>query len=99
MEETKVITLNKQIESNDGKEAYIEIHLREPALIEVEQFYEMDKKSNPLAAMRLLITLVSGVPETVLKKMAITDFRQCEAFLTAFLAYTPSNNGSDSRRK
>ncbi|PHM22909.1 phage tail assembly protein [Xenorhabdus budapestensis] len=95
MEKTKVIQLSKPIESNGGKEVYPEIHLREPCLIEVEQFYEMDKKSNPLAAMRLLIALVSSVPETVLKKMAISDFRQCEAFLTAFLAYTPSNNGSD----
>lgn len=95
MEKTKVIQLVKQIESNDGKEVYQEIHLREPVLIEVEQFYEMDKKSNPLAAMRLLIALVSPVPETVLKKMAITDFRKCEEFLTGFLAYTPSNNGNN----
>ncbi|OTA14317.1 hypothetical protein Xvie_03836 [Xenorhabdus vietnamensis] len=95
MEKTKIVILGKQIESNDGKEVYTEIHLREPALFEVEQFYEMDKKSNPLAAMRLLITLVSSVPETVLKKMAISDFRQCEVFLTHFLAYIPSSNGND----
>ncbi|MDE9443343.1 phage tail assembly protein [Xenorhabdus bovienii] len=95
MEKTKVIILSKQIESNDGKEVHTEIHLREPTLFDVEQFYEMDRKSNPLAAMRLLIALVSPVPETVLKKMAITDFRECEVFLTHFLAYSPSNNGSD----
>ncbi|MDE1476238.1 phage tail assembly protein [Xenorhabdus bovienii] len=95
MEKTKVIILSKQIESNDGKEVYTEIHLREPALFDVEQFYEMDRKSNPLAAMRLLIALVSPVPETVLKKMAITDFRECEVFLTHFLAYSPSSNGKD----
>ncbi|MDE9437494.1 phage tail assembly protein [Xenorhabdus bovienii] len=95
MEKTKVIILSKQIESNDGKEVYTEIHLREPALFDVEQFYEMDRKSNPLAAMRLLIALVSPVPETVLKKMAITDFRECEVFLTHFLAYSPSSNGND----
>ncbi|MDE1494894.1 phage tail assembly protein [Xenorhabdus bovienii] len=99
MEKTKVIRLSTPIEDNAQKIIYEEIHLREPALFDVEQFYEMDRKSNPLAAMRLLIALVSPVPETVLKKMAITDFRECEAFLTDFLAYTPSNNGSDSRRK
>ncbi|KLU15133.1 MULTISPECIES: phage tail assembly protein [Xenorhabdus] len=97
MEKTKIVELSQPIESNDGKEVYQEIHLREPTLIEVEQFYEADRKSNPLAAMRLLISLVSQtrITDTVLKKMAITDFRECEAFLTRFLAYTPSNNGSD----
>ncbi|MCP9269884.1 phage tail assembly protein [Xenorhabdus sp. XENO-1] len=95
MEKTTVIRLSTPIEDKVQKIIYEEIHLREPALFDVEQFYEMDRKSNPLAAMRLLIALVSPVPETVLKKMAITDFRECEAFLTGFLAYTPSNNGSD----
>jgi hypothetical protein len=97
MEKTKVVVLSKPIESNDGKEVYQELHLREPALFEVEQFYEMDRKSNPLAAMRLLIALTSEVQitDTILKKMAITDFRECEAFLTRFLAYTPSNTGND----
>ncbi|PHM60620.1 hypothetical protein Xsto_03819 [Xenorhabdus stockiae] len=97
MEKTKIVQLSKPIESNDGKEIYQEIHLREPTLIEVEQFYEADRKSNPLAAMRLLIALVSQtqLTDTVLKKMAITDFRECEVFLTSFLAYTPSDSGSN----
>ncbi|CDL79997.1 phage tail assembly protein [Xenorhabdus cabanillasii] len=51
MEKTKIIQLSKPIESNNGKEVYQEIQLREPALIEVEQFYETDRKSNPLAAI------------------------------------------------
>ncbi|CDH24977.1 phage tail assembly protein [Xenorhabdus bovienii] len=75
MEKTKVIRLSTPIEDNAQKIIYEEIHLREPALFDVEQFYEMDRKSNPLAAMRLLIALVSPVTETVLKKMAISDFR------------------------
>ncbi|WP_426576607.1 phage tail assembly protein [Xenorhabdus stockiae] len=95
MEKTKVVQLSRSIESNNGKEVYQEIHLREPVLIEVEQFYEADRKSNPLAAMRLLIALVSSIPETVLKKMVISDFRECEAFLTRFLAYTPFDSGSN----
>ncbi|WP_232326210.1 phage tail assembly protein [Xenorhabdus hominickii] len=76
MEKTKVVQLSRRIESNNDKEVYEEIHFREPVLIEVEQFYEMDKKSNLLAAMRLLIALVSPVPETVLKKNGYHRFSQ-----------------------
>ncbi|WP_416777829.1 phage tail assembly protein [Xenorhabdus budapestensis] len=97
MEKTKVITLSKQIESNDGKEVYTEIHLREPCLIEVEQFYDAQVKNpnSSLPAMRLLIALVSNIPESILKKMAITDFNVCREFLTNFLVYTPSGDGSN----
>ncbi|WP_237387333.1 phage tail assembly protein [Xenorhabdus sp. Sc-CR9] len=96
MEKTKIVQLSKRIESNDGKEVYTEISLREPCLIEVEQFYEAQAKntSSSLPAMRLLIALVSGVPETVLKKMAITDFNVCREFMTGFLVYIPSGDGS-----
>nr|WP_222941839.1 phage tail assembly protein [Xenorhabdus indica] len=89
--------MSKPIESNGGKEVYEEIHLREPALIEVEQFYEAQSKNSHsiLPAMRLLIALVSGIPETVLKKMAISDFNICREFLTSFLVYAPSNSGSN----
>ncbi|QTL41021.1 phage tail assembly protein [Xenorhabdus budapestensis] len=98
MEKTKVITLSKPIESNGGKEVYTEIHLREPCLIEVEQFYEAQAKNpnSSLPAMRLLIALVSAVPETVLKKMAISDFNQCREYLLVFLSGNlDSNSGSD----
>ncbi|PHM22918.1 phage tail assembly protein [Xenorhabdus budapestensis] len=97
MEKTKVITLSKPIESNGGKEIYPEIHLREPCLIEVEQFYEAQAKNpnSSLPAMRLLIALVSNIPESILKKMAITDFNVCREFLTNFLVYTPSGDGSN----
>lgn len=84
---TKTITLSKPLESNDGKVRYEEVNLREPCLIEVEQFYDVQNKaSNSLPGMRRLISLVSEIPETELKKMAITDFKQCRDFLTPFLA-------------
>ncbi|WP_338803575.1 phage tail assembly protein [Xenorhabdus griffiniae] len=97
MEKTKIVQLSKLIESNNGKEFYEEIHLREPALIEVEQFYEAQSKNahSILPAMRLLIALVSGVPESVLKKMAISDFNVCREFLMGFLVYTPSEVGNN----
>ncbi|AOM40492.1 phage tail assembly protein [Xenorhabdus hominickii] len=98
MEKTKVVQLSKPIESNDGKEVYTEIHLHEPALIEVEQFYDAQAKSpnSSLPAMRLLIALVSNIPESVLKKMAITDFNVCREYLLVFLSGNPDfSSGSD----
>ncbi|WP_445494052.1 phage tail assembly protein [Photorhabdus sp. SF281] len=86
LETTKTIVLNTPIESNDGKVRYEQIDLKEPVLIQVEQFYEVQSKSaSSLPSMRLLISLVSGVPESVLKKMAISDFSQCQEFLLGFL--------------
>ncbi|WP_340611998.1 phage tail assembly protein [Xenorhabdus bharatensis] len=97
MEKTKIVQLSRSIESNNGKEVYQEIHLREPFLIEVEQFYDAQAKNpnSSLPAMRLLIALVSSIPESVLKKMAITDFNICREFLTNFLVYIPSGDGSN----
>lgn len=93
METTKTITLSKPLESNDGNTRYDEINLREPCLFEVEQFYnEMDKTVGSLPAMRLLIVLVSGVPDQVVKRMAISDFVECRDFLMDFLTLTPGKN-------
>ncbi|EMT5674429.1 phage tail assembly protein [Morganella morganii] len=93
METTKTITLSKPLESNDGKVRYEEVNLREPCLFEVEQFYnEMDKTIGSLPAMRLLIVLVSGVPDQAVKRMAISDFVECRDFLMGFLTLTPGKN-------
>ena len=86
LEKEKIIILGKALESNDGKVRYEEVSLREPVLIEVEQFYEVQNTTrNSLPAMRRLICLVSNIPETELKKMAITDFKQCRDYLLPFL--------------
>ncbi|MGO2334292.1 phage tail assembly protein [Providencia sp.] len=96
MEKTKVINLSTAIESNDKKERYEKIHLKEPVLIQVEQFYERQAQSaSSLPAMRLLISLVSQVPETEIKKMSITDFVQCKDYLTYFLEFESSMSGSN----
>lgn len=87
LEKTKVITLSKMLEDKTQKTGWEQIELREPALIEVEQFYEKEAKASPLAAMRLLISLVSGIPESVLGPMAFTDYRACEGYLLGFLTY------------
>lgn len=95
IEKTKVITLTTPIESNDGKVRYEEICLKEPVLIQVEQFYaEQAKSSSSLPAMRLLIVLISEIPDPVIKKMSITDFAVCRDYLQRFLAFNPSEHGN-----
>lgn len=85
LEKTKIIPLSKMLEDKTQKTAWEQIELREPVLLEVEQFYDKEAKASPLAAMRLLISLVSGVPESVLGRMAFTDYQECEEYLLGFL--------------
>ncbi|MDE9477022.1 phage tail assembly protein [Xenorhabdus bovienii] len=98
MKKTKVIRLSTPIEDNAQKIIYEEIHLREPCLIEVEQFYDAQAKNSnsSLPAMRLLIALVSGATETALKRMSITDFNQCREFLMVFLSGNLDSNIGDN---
>ncbi|WP_338860086.1 phage tail assembly protein [Xenorhabdus griffiniae] len=98
MEKTKIIRLDTPIEDKGQKITYEELHLREPCLIEVEQFYDAQAKNlnSSLPAMRRLIALVSGATETALNRMSISDFNQCREFLLVFLSGKPDfNSGSD----
>lgn len=95
IEKAKTFTLNTPIESNDGTVRYETITLKEPVLLQVEQFYaEQAKSPSSLPAMRLLIVLVSGIPDPVIKKMSITDFAICRDYLQRFLAFNPSELGN-----
>ncbi|XVH45945.1 phage tail assembly protein [Providencia hangzhouensis] len=96
IEKSKTFTLNTPIESNDGSTRYETIDLKEPVLLQVEQFYaEQAKSASSLPAMRLLIVLVSGIPDPVIKKMSITDFAICRDYLQRFLAFNPSEHGNN----
>lgn len=95
IEKKKTFTLSTPIESNDGTVRYETIDLKEPVLFQVEQFYaEQAKSPSSLPAMRLLIVLVSDIPDSIIKKMSITDFVVCRDYLQSFLAFNPSANGS-----
>lgn len=95
IEKEKTFTLSTPIESNDGSIRYESIDLKEPVLFQVEQFYaEQAKSPSSLPAMRLLIVLVSGIPDPVIKKMSITDFAICRDYLQRFLAFNPSESGN-----
>lgn len=94
IERTKRIILNKKLEHEAAKTTYEALDLREPTLIEVESFYNKSKEASGLAAMKLLISLVSGgIPESVISRMAFTDYKQCEEFLDSFLSYTTKQTG------
>lgn len=93
--DTLTVWLKKGIEDNTGNIVYDKLTLEEPALMQVEQFYDMQRKENALVAMRLLISLVSGVPESIIRRMKYTDFRRCEEFMTDFLTWKPSGGGGN----
>lgn len=92
LEQTKTITLSKPLEQANVR--YEQIDLKEPVLSEVEQFYEMQRSKNGMSAMKLLISLNSGLTERVLGSLAYTDYRKCEDYLMGFLTFTPSEDGS-----
>lgn len=85
MEET--IPLGKPITDNATKQEWAEITLKEPVLIQVEQFQDkLRNTNNSVTATRLLISLVSGVPENALKYMLLSDFKKCDAWLNRFFS-------------
>jgi len=90
LERSKTIILVKPISDNSGKQTWKSIDLHEPALAEVQQFQDEGKKGDPLNAMALLITLLSGIPREVIKKLAFTDYKACEVYLLGFLMYSPT---------
>ncbi|UAN61538.1 phage tail assembly protein [Serratia sp. JSRIV006] len=94
LEEAKTITLKKPLETAGGKLVYSELELKEPVLVQAEQFYERREQKGALNAMRLLISLVSGVPEGPLANMHFTDYKRCEVYMLGFLSFDPSKDGS-----
>ncbi|PBI78633.1 hypothetical protein A9993_02370 [Rahnella victoriana] len=88
-EKSIVIPLDKPLADAGGKLVWESIPLHEPALIEVNQFFEKQKTEGALAAMGLLISLLSGIPPQVVKRIPFTIFKQCEVFLLTFLNYSP----------
>ncbi len=90
LERNKTITLVKPVSDKSGNQTWESIDLHEPALIEVQQFYNEQAKTGSLGGMGLLITLLSGIPQEVVKKLAFTDYKACEEYLLGFLNYSPT---------
>lgn len=87
LERVKIIPLIKPLEDTTKKITYPELELKAPTLSQAEQFYEKQAASTPLAAMRLLIALVTDTRESVLQPMDFIDFRKCEEYLLSFLTW------------
>lgn len=87
LERVKIIPLVKPLEDTTKKMTYPELELKAPTLSQAEQFYEKQAASTSLAAMRLLIALVTGTRESVLQPMDFIDFRKCEEYLLSFLTW------------
>lgn len=92
LDKTKTVMLCQALKVGDM--CYEQLDLKEPALAEVEQFYDVQRAKNSMAAMKLLIALNSGVTEKALGAMAFTDYRKCEDFLMSFLTFNPSTDGN-----
>lgn len=97
LEKTKVIPLSKNLKMGDV--IYEHIDLKEPCLSDVEEFYSIQEAKNTMAAMKLLIALVSGISERTLSPMAYTDYLRCEDYLVGFLTWSPSKAGSSQPPK
>jgi hypothetical protein len=89
IERTKVIPLIKPLADEVQKTRYEQLELKAPTLSQAEQFYEKQASSTSLAAMRLLIALVTDTRESVLQPMDFIDFRKCEDYLLGFLTWKP----------
>ena len=89
LERVKIIPLVKPLEDTTKKMTYPELELKAPTLSQAEQFYEKQAASTSLAAMRLLIALVTDTRESVLQPMDFIDFRKCEEYLLSFLTWKP----------
>ncbi|HDT2308036.1 TPA: phage tail assembly protein [Citrobacter braakii] len=87
LERVKIIPLVKPLEDTTKKITYPELELKAPTLSQAEQFYEKQAASTSLAAMRLLIALVTDTRESVLQPMDFIDFRKCEEYLLSFLTW------------
>ncbi|MGC8343668.1 phage tail assembly protein [Pantoea ananatis] len=94
LERSTVISLSVPLSSDALKQTWESLPLRAPVLAQVEQFYEAQAKRGSLSAMRLLLSLTSGVPESVLSGMDFLDYRKCEEYLLGFLSWKPSGDGS-----
>ncbi len=92
LERSKTITLVKPISDNSGKQTWETLDLTEPVLSNVIQFYDEQKKAGSLNAMALLITLLTGIPREVVKKLAYTDYQDAEAYLLGFLNRSPTED-------
>ena len=89
LERTKIIVLTTPLEDAAQKTRYEQLELKAPTLSQVDKFYEKQESSSAIAAMRLLIGLVTDTRESVLQPMDYVDFCKCKEYLLSFLNWKP----------
>ena len=78
-----IIPLKKPVTLGD--QTYHELQLREPTMIEIENFTKNLKKWEPLVAMNFFIAVVAGVPKPVIDQIGGRDGKRAREFLSNFL--------------
>ena len=80
---------------------YNTIHLQEPNVDQLSKFIKATQKENAIDAMKMLISLISGLPLAVLAKVGSRDFFKAQSYLMNFLMPTaeddPEGNVGDSQ--
>ncbi|WP_392563202.1 phage tail assembly protein (plasmid) [Orbus sturtevantii] len=89
-ESTKVITLITPIANNDNSLKYESVQLREPTILEMENYYnDIKSNNNHLSAVKKMVSLMSAIPMEITNKLKWRDFKNCESYLMGFFDYTP----------
>ncbi len=78
------LTLRKSVDCGAGHVLH-ELTLREPTTGEIDQFMRKHDQEGPMAAMNLLISLVSGVDLPFVKRIGIRDAKKAGDFLANFI--------------
>ena len=68
-----------------GEETFDVIHLKEPNLGQLSQFFRKIRAGEELDAFKWLISAVSGIPLPVIEKIGARDFWKAEKYLEAFI--------------
>jgi hypothetical protein len=83
MEDTLIITLKTPIEFNG--ETFHELNLREPIMDEIEKFANESEKSGSVGGLKLILSLITGIPKPVIGKIGSRDMKKAEKFISSFL--------------
>lgn len=86
------IQLSKKITLKGSDETeYTEIALHEPTVAQLSAFIKETQKKNAVDSMKMLISVVSGVPLPVLEHVGVRDFYKAQDYMIAFI--TPPEEG------
>jgi len=88
-----VIVLRRPVELG-GKgtappEVLVELNLREPTLIELEDLTKNSTKHGVIAAIKMLIATQTGASAAAVGRIGARDFKQAEKYLSSFFDDSP----------